>query len=192
MNAQGSHIFVMQKGYNKREQGKTMNENKRKFTRFSATAFLNMPIVLDPLPPFFGDKVKGRLIDMSAGGMSLIISELIPLKSKLHLVMRFPDKTTMKCNIEVRHAQPRDRDFLHGFKFLNLPYYIGNKIDTMSNDYIDCETRIQKKESEICISKCTFYNMCTKSQRKEPVLFDVDMALELAFKTLADSPIKNR
>ena len=166
-------------------------KNKRKHKRFRATAFLNMPVVLKPLPPFFGRTIHGRLIDLSAGGMALLIEELIPQKTKLSLTIGFPDRTELKTFVVVRHATLRGRAYIHGFEFINLPSYLENKIDNMSNDYIDCETRIQNKEKEVCRSDCAFYNLCAKPQKKEPVLLDVNMALELAFKTLDESPLNS-
>lgn len=165
-----------------------MELNRRKHPRISATAFLNMPIRLNPLPPFFGKPLTGRLIDLSAGGLSLLIEELIPQGSVLEATIRFPDQTEFKVIVEVRHAFPKDRKFLHGFEFLTLPAYWSAKIEKMSNDYIDCETRIQSNTSEICHLDCAFYTLCTKAQRREPV-FNADIALEMAMETLKNSPL---
>jgi len=121
-----------------------------------------------------------------------VIDEIIPQKSKLDLELKFPDGSIIHCIIEVKHVLPREKKFLHGIEFLTLPSYLAQKIDKLSNDYIDCETRIQEKAAEICRSDCSFFNLCQKPQRREPPIFDVNTALELAFNSLKDSSLEVR
>jgi PilZ domain len=162
--------------------------NKRKYKRFSATAFLNKPVNLQPLPPFFGDPIKGHMIDLSAGGMAILMNEIIPQKTKLSIGITFPNQTPLQCKAEVKRVVPRGKKYLIGFEFLNLPTEWVDKIERMSTDYIDCESRIQKGETEVCETNCSFFSMCNKVQRREP-LVEVDVALEMAFKMLDQFPM---
>jgi hypothetical protein len=162
--------------------------DRRKHKRFSATAFLHTPVYLSPLPPYFGHPVKGKLIDLSAGGLSVLIGEIIPQETFLSLILTFPDNSKIESIIKVRHAVPRGKGYLHGIEFLNPPAYMVEKIDKMSSDYIDCENRIQAAASEVCRMNCAFFTMCTKQQRLQPVV-DVNASIELAFKALEDSPL---
>lgn len=164
-------------------------QNRRKYTRFSATAFLNRPVLLSPLPPFFGHRVKGKLIDLSAGGMAILIDEIIPQGSKLNLLGTFPDRFKIECIVDVKHVIPRNSKFVHGIEFLNLPALTVEKIEKMSADYIDCENRIAAKISDVCKTDCAFFTLCIKTQKINPV-FDPNLVLELAFKSLEDSPLR--
>lgn len=168
-----------------------MEINRRKHKRFSATAFLNVPVVVSPIAPYFGRVLKGKLIDLSSGGMALLIDELIPQGSKLDLMLRFPDQSELQTLVDIKHVFPRGRKYLHGLEFLTIPDYMVKKIESMSSAYIDCENRIQHGENEICVANCSFFNMCTKKERRSPT-FNVDIALELAFQTLQekDFPLK--
>jgi hypothetical protein len=141
--------------------------DRRKHKRFSATAFLHTPVYLSPLPPYFGHPVKGKLIDLSAGGLSVLIGEIIPQETFLSLILTFPDNSKIESIIKVRHAVPRGKGYLHGIEFLNPPAYMVEKIDKMSSDYIDCENRIQAAASEVCRMNCAFFTMCNKPQRTE-------------------------
>ena len=156
-----------------------MNVYKRKHKRFSATAFLNKPVNLQPLPPFFGTPLKGEMIDLSAGGMAILMQEIIPQKTKLGLSITFPDKSVLDCKMEVKRVVPNGKKYLIGFEFLNISSDWEEKIERMSSNYIDCESRIQKQETDVCHSECSFYPMCKKEQRHEPVL-NIDAALEMA------------
>lgn len=164
------------------------NVERRKYKRFSATAFLSMPVTLNPLPPFFGSAVKGKMIDLSAGGLSLLIHEIIPQDSILNLSLTFPDHSKLNTIVCVRHVIPKGRLFMHGIEFLDPPMNMTERITKMSTDYIDCDTRIQTKAAEICKTNCAFFTMCTKEQRIDPV-FDPKMSLEIAFQTLEKSPL---
>jgi len=168
-----------------------MKVDKRKNHRIAATAFMNMPVTLAPLPPYFGHTLKGRLIDLSSTGMALLINELIPLGTRLEMDLKFPDQTEMGTLVEVKHALPKDRKYLHGFEFLSIPAHLSEKLEKMSHDYIDCEGRIQNEAQEICRTDCSFFSLCKKPQKCEPV-FDIDVALELAFRTLDKSPTQIR
>jgi hypothetical protein len=58
----------------------------------------------------------------------------------------------------------------------------------MSNDYINCETRISEKKLDVCRMDCAFYSMCSKPEKLNPVV-NIDFALEVAFKVLEDSAV---
>jgi len=157
--------------------------NRRKHPRFSATAFLDMPVILSPLPPFFGSVIKGTLIDLSAGGMALLMKEVIPAGTNLFLTVRFPDLTVMGCSIQVKRMMPRDNAYLHGIEFIDSSPEMQDRIEQMSRDYVDCESRIQMKKIDVCTQYCSFYAMCSKSHKKEQSL-DPIVHLEMIFSTL--------
>jgi len=159
---------------------------KRKHKRFAATAFLNTPVYLDPLPPYFGTSLKGKLIDLSGGGMAILIDEFIPAMARLSLAMTFPDKMKLDSIVEIKRIVPRDNKYLIGIEFLTIPLVMQQKIDAMSSDYVDCESRIREKSAEICRTNCAFYGMCTKTERTVPIV-DVDVALSLVFEPLKDT-----
>jgi hypothetical protein len=161
-----------------------MNQERRKYKRFSATAFLKMPVILSPVPPFFGKAVKGRMIDVSAGGIALVIDEVIPLNTRLNMKMTFPDQTKIDATVQVRRLVPKENGkYLLGMEFTVIADEAKEKIDHMSGDYIDCETRIQEKAVDICRAECSFYSMCNKPCKKPAV--DHQAALELAFQALS-------
>jgi c-di-GMP-binding flagellar brake protein YcgR len=161
---------------------------RRRYKRFTATAFLRMPVHLSPVPPFFGRPVKGQLIDLSACGMALVIDEVIPLNTKLQMSITFPDHTVVQGTGQIRRIVPKGAKYLIGVEFQFVAEEMSARIDKMSTDYIDCETRIAEKKAEVCRMDCAFYSMCQKTQKLNPTL-DVDVALELAFKILEESAV---
>lgn len=164
-----------------------MNHERRKHKRFAATAFLGMPVTLTPFPPYFGHAVSGELIDLSAGGLAILIDEIIPQSSVLNLSITFPNHSKLECVSRIVRVEARGSKFLHGIEFDTLPTYWEEKIERMSTNYIDCENRIQNKAAEVCRSDCAFFNFCSKPQKINPTV-NVDQALEIAFTILNDSP----
>jgi hypothetical protein len=162
-----------------------MKDERRKHKRFSATAFLNKTVHLTPLPPYFGHAVKGKLIDLSAGGMAILINELVPQETFLNLTITFPDRSAVDSIVKVKRVFPKGRAFLHGLEFLTLSPAMVERIDRMSSDYIDCETRIANQATDVCRTNCAFFTMCTKEQKIDAVL-NVDDGLALAFQVLKD------
>ncbi len=144
---------------------------RRRHTRFSTTAFLNRPVLLTPLAPYIEKNVRGKLIDLSAGGLSLLLPQLIPLGTKLRIKLTFPDQTRVECDAEIRHMLPRERNYLHGLQFENLDPAMASRIEKMSADYIDCEQRILNSHMAPCTGKdCAFFTMCTKKERTDHIL----------------------
>ena len=160
-----------------------MGHERRKHKRFSATAFLNLPVVLSPLPPYFDHAVKGKLIDLSAGGICLVMNELIPQGTFFNLNLKFPDHTILQTIVNAKHVMPRGKNFMHGFEFVTLSPLIAEKISNMSSDYIDCEARIQSEAKDPCRSNCAFFAMCTKPE-KINLITEVDATLNLALKEI--------
>ena len=157
---------------------------RRKHKRFSATAFLNRPVQLAPLPPYFGYEVQGRLVDLSAGGMAIFIDELIPPEVDFILKITFPDGSLIDTNIKVRYAVRKGGGgYLHGIEFLALTPDMAARIDQMSSDYIDCELRIQTGDEHPCRSTCAFFQMCRKRQKLAAA--PARESLELVFRPVA-------
>jgi hypothetical protein len=155
---------------------------RRKHTRFSATAFLNRPVALTPMPPYIGKNIRGKLIDLSAGGLALLIPQIIPLGTKIHIKLTFPDQTLLECDGDIRHMSPRDRNYLHGLQFDAVDADIAARIERMSADYIDCEQRIANNFLTPCVGQqCAFFTMCTKAERTEHFLnHEEDLLLSIS------------
>ncbi len=132
--------------------------------------------------------MDGRLIDLSSGGMALALETTIPEGTNLHIEMTFPDRSKIDCDGQIRHMVEFNGRYLHGFEFMNLPAAVGERIERMSADYIDCETRIVNQATEVCRSECAFFNLCTKEERVSP-LVESEVILELALRALDDSPL---
>jgi hypothetical protein len=129
--------------------------------------------------------VKGKLIDLSSGGISILIKELIPQGTYLNMKMTFPDHTVMESIVNAKYVFPRDKQFLLGFEFLTLAPQMAERISQMSSDYIDCEARIKSQVKDVCQTNCAFFTMCNKEEKLNMVT-QIETALDLAFQEIKD------
>jgi len=156
-------------------------DDRRKYPRFKSMAFLGLGVNLTPLPPYFGSDIQGILIDLSAGGMAIHLTEVIPEGTKLKIEITFPDHSHMECNVNICRVVKREGGNLIGIQFLDLPDFMKDKIYNMSKDFLNCEGRIQSRADEVCKADCSFFNMCDKPQ-KVGLVSDMETALQIKFK----------
>lgn len=157
---------------------------KRKFQRFRSTAFLGTPLLLKAVPPFFGEPIEGQVVDLSGGGMAILIKDALPANTKMKMELTFPNKIKLGCLVMVRRTSSCLGGYLTGIEFLDMPDEMINKIDRMANDCNACDARIlDKEETEICQLECSFMSICDKHQKLKPEL-TLNHAIEMQLKPL--------
>lgn len=138
---------------------------KRKNLRFNDSFFMNVDLVLQPVAPLFGASATGRLVDLSAGGMALLLNEVLPKKVFLKMSMKLPDGTKIESVVTVCHIAPqKPHGFLHGIQFLNIDPETAARIDLLAQDSISCGTRIANNSPEVCVADCSLHGLCKKKE----------------------------
>ncbi|MCB4755921.1 MAG: PilZ domain-containing protein [Elusimicrobia bacterium] len=157
--------------------------DSRRHPRFKSTAFRGVPVHLKPLPPYFGTPTEGHLVDLSAGGMAVLMGERIPTDTNLQMELTFPDHSVLGCKVRIRRAVPQKDLTLIGIEFLDLPDYMQAKITRMTKDFLDCDIRIKARVKDICQLDCAFFNICDKRE-KVRLTKKLDTALKMKLKPL--------
>jgi len=143
------------------------SDEKRKYQRFSDTTLLYNPIEIAASPPFLDKPIQGNLLNLSSGGLAILISKEFPKRKGFHIKLVFPDRTILECDAQVSRVIPKHPRFEVGLKFKNLPQYMEKKISNMAKDYNACEDRIFKKDPIVCHLDCSFYVICQKPQKSQ-------------------------
>jgi len=154
-------------------------DERREHARFQSNAFLGVPLFLTPLPPFFGSPIDGQVIDLSGGGMAVLIKEMLPIQTRMSMELKFPSGMILSCLVIARRTSACTGGFLTGLQFLDLPTDLVSKIDQMAQDYNECDKRIEINETPICINECAFFSICDKPQKRAMVR---NNALEMILK----------
>lgn len=158
-------------------------EEKRKHPRFSDRILAGATVTLAPVAPFYGDVAKGYLVDLSAGGMGLVLSDLIPKNVFLQMAMTLPDGSRIESVVTVRRIvkQGGYNDFLHGIEFLNPAPEMIDRIEAIAKDILACNQRTKDNEKEICVSNCSLLGICKRPQRivknVQPALIELTQSL---------------
>jgi hypothetical protein len=159
-------------------------EDRRKFPRFSDRILAGATVNLAPCPPLFGEAASGYLIDLSAGGMAILISDLIPKNIFLKMTMTLPDGFRIESVVTVRRIikQGHHNDFLHGMEFLNPSPEMITRIEMMAKDILACNQRTKEGSREICVSNCALTQICKRPQRivknVQPALIELTQELK--------------
>lgn len=169
----------------------TTQEEKRKHPRFSDRILAGATVNLAPVAPFYGEVASGYLVDLSAGGMGLVLSDLIPKNVFLQMTMTLPDGFKINSVVTVRRIvkQGGHSDFLHGIEFLNPAPEMVARIELMAKDILACNERTQKKENEICASGCQLMSICKRPQRIVKNVTPALIELTQALKSESNKPI---
>jgi len=156
-------------------------DDRRKHLRFESSIFAGVPVILSPLPPFFGESIKGKVRNLSAGGIALLIDELIPEKTKLDMELTFPDHSLLKSKVHILHIKAIKKRYLTGIHFVDLPKFMEEKINNMARDFLSCESRIKDKKKDVCLPECTFFSLCNKKEKKN-LIEVMDNTLRMKFR----------
>jgi hypothetical protein len=122
--------------------------------------------------PFLGLAVDANLLNISAGGMAIVIHKLggknkinKGLKSKIHF--RLPGRPLCECLGVITHRiELNESETFLGIRFTKVPASLVDAIHKMADDNERCDIRIRDQETPWCESQCSFYSLCRKPLRQ--------------------------
>jgi c-di-GMP-binding flagellar brake protein YcgR len=148
--------------------------NRRRAKRLKIDRSVKIPVQLFPVLPFIGHAVEASLVNISSGGMALLLQEPdafkklkkgTPIKLHFHL----PGRHLQQCRAKLTHKLDSDpHQVLLGLKFFKPPAGLIKALSRMAQDEANCERRIQEAERPWCDIRCTFHNLCRKPTRILP------------------------
>jgi hypothetical protein len=111
---------------------------------------------------FGGKAFPGVLIDLSAGGVSLLAYTSFPLGTELSLTINLPGLETKPLNGHVVWVIPKAEMWRMGIAFTEVDHIDFRHINRMAFDFTDCEKKLSLGVSDVCVEKCSYFNMCSK------------------------------
>ena len=133
--------------------------------------------IVEPIDLIFTDEKTGQqheaaavLADLSASGMRIVSFLKAPVAGSLRIKMELP--FVGKFEVEARTAWVRQKGPVYtiGIEFMKISPAVVQKITTLANDFVDCNTRILLKLPEVCVPNCKCNAICNKIQ-KDTTLF---------------------
>jgi len=148
---------------------------RRKHPRFPVVEGLVEPITVNfdeekPAPgehrPAAGPKNQpALLVNLSAGGMSLILFMEPPRSKKFEMLLNLPGLERVPIEGRVVRVLEKGATFNVGIAFTKISRKHEDQINGMAQDHLDCETRIGLNLPEACVPNCRFRALCAKPQK---------------------------
>ncbi len=133
--------------------------NRRKYSRLQLIKNVAKELFVSTDKGFF----KGLIINLSAGGLLLLIYADLPLGSQVCLLFDYPPLETEPIFGEVvRAVQTKAIVREVAIKFTSISTMDAKKINKLAIDYNDCETKITLGALDVCSKECSYYNFCEK------------------------------
>lgn len=140
--------------------------DRRKHRRMTFIEPMRHEAELKPEPPFIHPPIRGVIAGLSAGGIEIQLPDAVPRNAKCRLSFELPILGRISVHGKVRRLAGRAGLYRIGFAFENLEGPIGQKINDMAVDWNECELRIARGPSDVCIGQdCRFYALCDKPQK---------------------------
>jgi len=133
--------------------------NRRKYQRLPVIKNVAKEVFISTDKGFF----QGLIINLSAGGLLLLIYEDIPVGTSVCFVFDYPPLETDSIFGEiVRLKKTKTMIREIAIKFTNINTLDSKKINRLAIDYTDCENKIVLGAKDVCRKECSYYNLCEK------------------------------
>ena len=133
--------------------------NRRKYSRLPVIKNVAKELFISTDKGFF----QGLIINLSAGGLLLLMYSDLPLGSQVCLIFDYPPLETEPIFGEVvRSVQTKALVREIAIKFTSISTMDSKKINRLAIDYTDCENKIILGALDVCRKECSYYNFCEK------------------------------
>lgn len=136
-------------------------EERRKFKRSPVIHEMDEAIQIG----LGNENVPGLLVDLSAGGMSLLTFNSLPLGTPINLCIDLPGLKTHHLMGKVVWSVPKGEMWRVGITFNQIDPIDFRHINRMAFDFSDCETKLALGVKDVCFEKCSYIKMCRKPQK---------------------------
>lgn len=133
--------------------------NRRKHSRLPIIKNVAKELFVSTDKGFF----QGLIINLSAGGLLLLMYADLPVGSQVCLLFDYPPLETEPIFGEViRSTQTKALVREVAIKFNKISTIDTKKINRLAIDYTDCENKIALGALDVCRKECSYYNFCEK------------------------------
>ena len=136
-------------------------KEKRKYLRLPIMYQIGEPIDM----VINGEISQGVIIDLSAGGMSVLGYANIMVNSEIRLTIDIKSLKTKIITGRSIWTKMEANMYKTGIKFIEIEPVDFININRMGIDCNDCDTKIMSGVKDVCFNKCNFYRLCSKSHK---------------------------
>ncbi|MBN2408073.1 MAG: PilZ domain-containing protein [Elusimicrobia bacterium] len=143
-----------------------MGKERRQSKRIPLGLSVAEPIRLELSTPKYEGAIPGVLVNISSGGIALLIFHEIPLGHEIEFGLGFlglEEKVTGKV---VREDKRHNETFIVGVEFTRRSPELKDMLEKMAEDNDICEFRVLTDIKNACFPECSFSKLCAKRIKK--------------------------
>ncbi len=144
-----------------------MSEDRRIHKRLPLTLSIAQPIKLDIKSNQHENIIPGIIVNISAGGMALIMFNKVPEESNIEFDLEFMGINEHLTGKVVREEEKFGKTYIVAIEFNKVLNKLKVIIEAMAEDFDICELRYLMQGEDACFPKCSFYSLCAKRIKKE-------------------------
>ncbi|MFA5780330.1 MAG: tetratricopeptide repeat protein [Elusimicrobiota bacterium] len=142
---------------------------RRKHKRFAVIEGIAEPVEVHFPPPFYQDPIVGQIVDISAGGLGLTISEPLPKFFTFSLYIRLRGIEPFEIKGKVIRLENIDGQYLAGISFTEIDEATVEMLNLISFDYEKCRKKSAEGDKNFCFEECMFGTLCDKKGKSAKV-----------------------
>ena len=142
---------------------------RRKQKRFAVIEGIAEPVEVHFPPPFYQEPIVGKIVDISAGGLGLTISEPLPKFFTFSLYIRLRGIEPFEIKGKVIRLENIDGQYLAGISFTEIDEATVEMLNIISDDYEKCRKKRAEGDKNFCFDECMFATLCDKKGKSAKV-----------------------
>jgi hypothetical protein len=131
--------------------------------------YLRLPIMYqigEPIDMVIDGKlIQGVIMDLSAGGMSILGYANIIVNSEIKIAIDIKNLKTKNITGRAIWTKAEYNMYKTGIRFTDIDPIDFININRMGADCADCDTKITSGIKDVCFPSCNFYGLCNKSHK---------------------------
>ena len=144
-----------------------MSEDRRVHKRLQLTLSIAQPIRLELHTDQYDGVMPGIMVNLSAGGMAIIVFQKLQMESKIEFNLKFMGIEQQVKGKVLRVEERTGNTFIVGIQFDKVIESMKDKLGSMVEDSDICEIRYLVKLNDACFPKCSFRPLCAKRIKKD-------------------------
>ena len=105
------------------------------------------------------------LVDLSAGGLSMICFVLPPMAQKVSFRLSLPGLVNAQVNGRIVRAHRKGDTYQVAVEFLEFQEQWSTLVSKLIRAYNVCEERLAQGDRRFCFKECAFFTLCEKDEK---------------------------
>ncbi|MEA3505933.1 MAG: PilZ domain-containing protein [Elusimicrobiota bacterium] len=144
-----------------------MSKERRQHKRLPMTLSIAKPMEIKMATDQYEGDIPGILVNLSAGGMALIVFHELPLESRVNFDLNFMGIKKSISGTIVREETKFKDTYMVGVKFDEVSNTLRKLVENMAEDHDICDVRFLIMEDKACFPECSFRPLCGKRIKKD-------------------------